>query len=428
MKRRKFLHSLGFVAGGLYLNKSLPLPSGKLNLEDELKTALDEDTFWRTVRKQFVFPEDYAYLNTGGIGAVPAVVMHQVRASSNGQQLKPRPGYDHDKWMEIKEKCTALISPEISKDELALVSTATEGINIIINGLPLKRGDEVITSTHEHAGLHVPLLNKVQQHGIKVKAFEPDMKRGLGNVERIEKLITNRTKLIFISHVTCTTGQCFPIKEIGELAKSRGIWFAVDGAQAAGTMVMDVLQSNVDFYAFSGHKWVLGPKRTGVLFVRKDLLDTVKPTVVGAYSDGGYDIRKGTFKLNPTAQRYEYATQNEALFHGLGKAVDFVITIGLNRIHNHNCTLAERFYHELQQIPEVEILSPEEKEYRSSIISFKVKGRDFRQLGKYLVDRDIRVRVVPEAGLNGVRISFHIYNNEKEIERLISQLKEYIKA
>ncbi|OQX83608.1 hypothetical protein B6D60_10280 [candidate division KSB1 bacterium 4484_87] len=424
MKRRQFIQSMGLMTGGLLLQKDAVLSAAPKKLDTALANAMDESEFWQVVREQFVFPKDYYYFNTGGIGATPSLVMHEVQASTNEQQIHPRPGYDHEKWLEIKESAKKLINNR-RKEEIALVGTATEGINIVLNGLPLKKGDEIISSTHEHAALHVPLLHNLHRHGIRVKFFDPDFSDGLGNVDRIEKLITRKTRLLFISHVTCTTGQLFPVKEIGELARAKKLWFALDGAQAVGEVPVDVADLGVDFYAFSGHKWVLGPKRSGIFYVREDLLDTLQPTVVGAYSDGGFNVRTEEFRLNPTAQRYEYATQNEALFHGLGKAIEFVTTIGLERIHQHNRKLAERFYAGLQNIPEVELLSPEEEKYRTSLISFKIKNRNFREVGKYLVGRQFRVRVVPEADLEGIRVSLHVYNNENQVDMLLDEIKKY---
>jgi len=425
MKRRQFIQFVGALTGGLLLQKREALPATPPKFDATLSAARDDGAFWEVVREQFVFPRDYVYLNTGGIGATPSLVMHEVRASTNEQQIHPRPGYDHERWLKVKQQAAQLIGPACKKEDIALVSTATEGINIVINGLPLKAGDEIITSTHEHSALHVPLLNYMRRHGIRVRFFEPDFKNGLGNVDRIERLINRRTRLIFVSHVTCTTGQLFPVKEIGELAKTKRLWYALDGAQMVGQMPLDISENHVGFYAFSGHKWVLGPKRTGILYAREDLLDVLQPTVVGAYSDDGFNLRTGDLKLQPTAQRYEYGTQNEALFCGLGKAIEFVTTIGLARIHQHNRKLAERFYAGLQDIPHVVVLSPREEKYRTALISFKIKNHNYQEVGKYLGEKQFRVRVVPEADLEGVRVSFHVYNNESHVDALLEEIRNY---
>ena len=157
MKRRRFMKAMGALTGTTLFSRpgrALPEP---LPLKEGLLTIDDEHTFWKIVREQFIFPRDYAYLNTGGIGAVPTLVLNKIKTGMNQEQIHPKPGHDHKRWVNIKEKCTGLLSPDCKKEELALVSTATEGINIIINGLPLKKGDEVITSTHEHPALHSDL-------------------------------------------------------------------------------------------------------------------------------------------------------------------------------------------------------------------------------------------------------------------------------
>ncbi|MCP4725383.1 MAG: aminotransferase class V-fold PLP-dependent enzyme [bacterium] len=422
MERRQFIGSLGALTGGILFGKTDLSLAGQHDPKSALKLAVDDDAFWGAVRAQFLFPEDYIYFNTGGIGAVPSLVMNHVQKCTFEDEKYPRPGHDHKKWDDVKELCTGLLGPGVKMEEIALVGTATEGINIILNGLPLKSGDEVITTTHEHPALHVPLLSRMQRDGIKIRVFDPDLESGLGNVERINDLINRRTRLIFISHVTCTTGQCFPVKEIGQLAKDKDIWFALDGAQAGAQNEMDMKDWNIDFHTFSGHKWTLGPKRTGVLYVREELLDTLRPITVGAYSDGGYSINDMTLKFHPTAQRYEYATQNAPLFYGLGKAVDYIHTIGLKKIWEHNRKLAEKFYNGLNDMNGIEILSPKEEKYRTAMITFRPTVKSHTEVSSHLNRNRIRVRGVGEAGLNGIRVSFHVYNNEDEVDRILTEI------
>ena len=425
MKRRYFFKTLGFLSGGLALTK-VNKSRAALPLEESLSTVSPlSKKYWEFVRDQFLLPKDYAYLNTGGIGASPISVLDFTHQVTEKLELKPRPGHGYEEWFTIKEKCADLLGGNIDfKNEIHFTACTTEGNNIIINGLPLKKGDEIITTTHEHSGLIVPLLNKVHRFGVKIKTFHPDMKNGLGNVDRIEKLINKKTKLIFVSHITCTTGQRLPAKEISELGRSRNVWVAFDGAQVAGNLPLDLKDIDCDFYATGGHKWVLGPKRTGFSYVRKELLDVMLPTTVGAYSDGGHDIETGEFKYNPSAERYEWATQNEALYQGMGRAIDFLNTIGMENVWQHNKNLAEMFYQGLSKIKNVEILSHEQEEYRTPLITFRVKDKNFKEIGSSLVEKDLRVRVVTEANLNGIRVSCHIYNSEEEIERLLSEINK----
>ncbi len=428
MKRTKFLQNLGLLSGSLALGPIAKLYGVDSPFGLALKQSDNDDDFWRIIREQFVFPDDYIYMNTGGIGALPSLVINKVVTSMNEQERFPRPGHSHDNWIDIKKTCAALFGTECKVEELALISCATEGINIILNGIGLKAGDEIITSTHEHPALHIPLLNHHRLNKVNIITFDPDMHSAAGNIDRISRLITNKTRMIFISHVTCTTGQVFPIKEIGELAKSKGIILAVDGAQAPGSMEINVNNLDVDYYVCSGHKWMLGPKRTGILYVPSKNLDFLQPTTVGAYSDSGYDISKMSLTLQDSAQRYEFGTQNEPLFLGLGAGAQFVQTIGLKKIQAHNRELAEAFYEGLSGIKGVEILSPEEKEYRSSIISFRIKSQKAQDVASFLgKGKAIRVRVVTEAGLNGVRASFHVYNQRFEVDKILNKIADFSK-
>jgi len=425
MNRNKFIQSLGLVSGGLALSQAHGVFASPTEFSAALAAASDDVDFWKKIRKQFIYPSDYVYFNTGGIGAAPKVVLDMVEKTMRELEKYPRPGHDHEKWEQTKKTCTRFFGPDCTADELALTSTATEGINDILNGLDLKAGDEVITSTHEHVALNLPLLNHAKRNGVIIKTFDPDRNNGLNNVNLIKNLITHKTRLIFHSHITCTTGQRLPIAEIGKMAREQGVLYAVDGAQAAGTMPIDLKASNVDFYACCGHKWMLGPKRTGLLYIQKDRLPLINPVVVGAYSDSSHDLLKGELKLLETAGKFEYGTQNESLFHGLNTAALFLLAIGLDKVWEHNRHLAEHFYQGLNNLPGVEVLSPKEEPYRSSMITFKPKNKDFQETADYLtVKKRLRVRVVPEAGLNAIRVSFHVYNQEHEVDRLLEELSK----
>lgn len=431
MKRRNFFQMLGLTAGGMALAQT-KLLNGKtppILRADDLKKTLNKesgDSYWKLIREQFLFPKDYSYLNTGGLGASPLVVQRRVKEMMDRENTFPAAGHDLEDWEVIKKKCAKLLGPGVSAGEIALIGSATEGINTILNGLPLEQGDEIIASTHEHVALHIPLLYKKKTMGIVPRWFEPDLKNGAGNVKKIRASINKRTRLIFISHVTTTTGQVFPVKEIGALAKERGILFALDGAQAAGQLPVDLKDMGVDFYTFSGHKWLLGPKRTGVLYVRGDKINQLRPTMVGAYSNGKFDFQNEILELQKTAQRFEYGTQNDALYYGLGEALDFIDAIGVDKISRHNTKLAELFLEGLRQLPKakVDILSPSQQVYRSGLITFRMKDTISSLVCRGAEEENgFRLRYVSEAGMEAVRVSFHLFNHEAQVHRLLEFLR-----
>jgi selenocysteine lyase/cysteine desulfurase len=424
MNRKSFISTLGFVTGGAIAGIGRnPVPMAE-SLIPQFKG--NEDDLWKLIKQEFSFPDGYVYLNTGGIGSVPRHVRSFFSDAWAQLEMNPTPGHDIARWNDLKKDIAPLFGSGVIPEEIALISSATEGINIILNGLPFQKGDEIITTTHEHPALNIPLLNLIKRKGVIIRYFEPDRKLGLNNVRIIEDLITKKTRLIFVSHRTTTTGQLLPVREIGELAKSRNLWFALDGAQAPGSMLIDVKGWNVDCYTFSSHKWVLAPRRTGVLYVKKEMQDIVAPVTVGAYSDNGFNIMDGTLTFQSSAQRYEYGTQNELLFFGLHESLKFINSIGIAKIREHNEILSETFYDALKNSGSCELLSPEEREYRSSMITFRVPDKNFNDITSAMGKDNIRVRPVGEAGLNGVRVSFHLYNDTDDLERAVTSIKRIL--
>jgi selenocysteine lyase/cysteine desulfurase len=422
MKRKEFFKWSAAFVGSLAMAQELKAIDFKHLAESA--AAEGDEAFWKLVRDQFILDPGWSYLNFGGLGSCPLPVINSLLEWTQSEERAPSAGHDEQIWWSVKEKLARILGKSCRKEDLGLISGATEGINMIINGLPLKKGDEVITSTHEHVAVNAGLLNRMQRDGIVIRLFEPDFKNGLGNVDRIASLINDRTRLIIVSHVTCTTGQRFPGKEISKLAREKGIWFALDGAQAPACVPFDIVDCGVDFYACSTHKWIMGPKRTGFIYVRQGMLDTLRPMTAGGYTTEKNDIIKSEFVLHPTAQRYEYGTQNDALFFALGKALDFVETIGVERIWKHNHALAERFYNGLLEISGVETVSPDEVQYRSSMIGFRMKTHDFSKINEHLAKDKIRVRSVTEGNMNSIRVSFHVCNHDGEVTKILESLKK----
>ena len=198
---------------------------------------------------------------------------------------------------------------------------------------------------------------------------------------------------------------------------------ALDGAQCTGSRPLNIPDWDVDFYASGGQKWLLGPKRTGLFYIKDDHLDLVRPTTVGAYSESRYNILTNDLAWSLDAMRYEYATQNESLFAGLGKSISFLSELGFDKIKIHNEKLAERLYQGIAEIQGAYLISPKQKEFRTSIISFGLHTMDHRDLASNLMKQGFRLRVVFEAGLEAVRASVHLYNSTEEIDALIEAVK-----
>lgn len=411
--RREFLAGVGAAAGTVI--------AGAGRVDAQAAAAPDP---WQELAGQWQFRPGYSYFNTAGLGACPRVVSERVKAELDREEAAPSAAHSLEDWSRIRGKCAKLLGPSCTDAEVALISTATEGINIVINGLGLKSGDQVVTSTHEHVALAIPLLHKMQTVGIEVRTFEPDLQSSAVTLDRVRALLTPRTRAIFVSHVTCTTGQVLPVVELGRLAAERRLFFALDGAQSLAQFPIDIAAVGAHAYAASCHKFLMGPKRTGLLYVRRDRLPELASFVLGAYSDQANSLADRTLTLRSDAQRFEYGTQNSALFYGLETALDLVQALGLERIWDHNRRLAETFRDGLGRLPQVELLSPADPAARSAMVSFRVRDLNSAAVANTLTGKGLRVRSVTEAGLNAVRASFHVCNTPAQLPALLAAVGE----
>ncbi len=422
MKRSAFLRTCCTgVAGAVVLPHlsfaaSSPRPASGWPAVDP-----SDERFWTLLRDQFPLTRERAYLNTGGLGASPYVVIDTVKGKMDELEHMCETGHSEEALLEIKVTAAGLLGADPT--ELAFTRNTTEGINIVAAGVDWKKGDEVILSTHEHVGNSMTWMALTRSHGIVIRLFEPSTASAAENLSRIEKITTKRTRLISIPHVVTTTGLRLPVKEICAFARSRGILNLVDGAQTAGMFPFSLHEIGCDAYATSGHKWLMGPKETGLLYVRKDMFGTFTPRFVGAYSDGGYDFLKGEMAFNPTAQRYEYGTVSMPLRHGLGAAFQFIQRIGIENTWARDRALSSRLAAGLRALPHVRVLSPEDPTLSSAMTTFMHDRLPYLELQKQLTERNLRTRGVNEGGLAALRISTHIYNTVDEVDRVLEGVR-----
>lgn len=384
--------------------------------------AEDDENYWRSVRQQFPLTKDWNYLNTGTMGPSPYQVGDAIREGvMRNDELADYGAYE-DCLKDIASFTGA------HKNEIALTHNVTEGNNIACWGLPLRRGDEVIMTDQEHVGGAIPWLNRQKLHGIVLKTFSP-APTAAETLERLNAAITKRTRAIAIPHILCTQGQVLPLKEICTLAKEKGIYTCIDGAHGSGMMPLDLHDLGCDVYASCCHKWMLGPKGTGFLYVRADFGSVLQPYFVGAGSTTDKWDMAATPGYMPayvdTAHRYFGGTQSLALSNGMTAAIDFMNAIGVSNVYARIKYLSRYLQQELLAIGDkIELVTPVEDSSFAGINSFRIK----RVTPQYFFDicygKKIRVRTVTENGMNCSRISTHIYNNKREIDELLQQVRE----
>jgi L-cysteine/cystine lyase len=381
----------------------------------------DNEQFWNVVRDQFPLTHDRVYFNNGTIGPSPYVVLESVKRALEDIDTSG----EYGGWEVARPKLAKFVN--VDESEISLTHNVTEGINVIAGGLPLKRGDEVIMTTHEHVGNALPWLNRMRLDGIVIKTLKPAQTAD-ENLNRINDLITKNTKVLAIPHITCTIGQVFPVKEIAKLGHDKGLWVFFDGAHGPGMTALDLKDIGCDFYATCCHKWMCGPKGTGFLYVKKDLLDVVQARWVGGYSDTGWDLTVDPPEFKgyvPTAHRFDFATQNAAIYIGLSAAIDFLYHIGIDNIVQRGSSLATHLQNELLALGDkIEMLTPTEQRSKGFVTGFRLKNMPYDKFGEFASKKGFRIRLVAEGHLNSIRVSTHIYNNPDEVMKFVEIVKE----
>lgn len=430
LDRRTFLQNLGVgTVGALALGSTShaatnAAPAASVAAALPAFSAFTSGAYWRAVRALFPLLDKPAYLNVGGLGPTSQPVLDKVFSTMLKLQEHSETGY-------------ALIDPArdiVAKflgakpSEICFTRNATEGNDIIASGLALKEGDEVIFESHAHPGGSFPWFNQAKLRGVKVKLFEPDNANPEGNLARIRELVTPRTKVIQVSHITCTDGVVMPVSAIAEFCAARGIWFHIDGAQAVGMIPVNLNAIGCDSYAISGHKWLGAPHESGVFYVRIDKLESVVVTSIGAHS-GELPILPGEIKLYGSAQRYEYGTRNAAIMVGVAEAVHLQERIGIDRIAAYGRDMATFLQRELARIDGIVLRTPRHDEMRGSLTTICHPRATAGKFFTYLMEEHhLRCRPVTEQNLNAVRISTHVFNSHAECERVVAGVKASIKA
>jgi selenocysteine lyase/cysteine desulfurase len=419
LDRRSFLSGLGVSALGALVGCTTTSEARGAVPALPVYGRVDDESFWRAVRAQFPLRADPVYLNTGGLGPVSQPVLDRVWATMS--RLQEHAEHGHDEFAGAREAMAGFLGA--TPDELCFARNATEGNSIIAAGLALAPGDEVIFESHAHPGGSFPWANQAKLRGIKVLLFEPDHESPEGNVARIRELISPQTKVIQVSHITCTTGLVFPVAAIAALAREHNLWFHIDGAQSVGMIPVDLHATGCDSYAFSGHKWLGGPHETGMLYIRRDRLEAVASTGIGAHSGELSDLT-GPIELFAAASRHEYGTRSAAQIHGLVEAMRLQERIGVQRIATRGRELAGGLLTELGKVDGLTVLTPAHAELRASMTAIRHPRATGGELFGYLWQKHgLRCRPVSEQGLQAVRISTHIFNSPAECERVVAAVR-----
>ena len=378
------------------------------------------------LRAQIPVCQAMTYLNTGWSGPSPLRVVNAIKERLDYEMDQgPTTPEVYQSGREIQSKAREAVARMLnaSPEEVCLTQNTTEGLNMVINGLPWRQGDEIITCDLEHSSVLIPSYFQQYRHGavVKVLSIAPDEEPDR-ILDKIEAAISARTRLVFLSHVEYCSGLRMPVKEIRQLTKKHGSLLLLDGAQSTGQIPLDMAAMDCDFYSMPGQKWLLGSEGVGGLFIRRDLIDMVEPVFVASRAATSSDDPY-SFEPEPSIiDKLLLSSTSVALQAGLLEAIAFVQEIGIDRIEQRNLDLAGLMKKALAETPAVHLISPLNREISSGLVSFAIEGVTPAEAVSQLWERH-RIVARDVKFPSGIRFSLHFFNTEEEVDQAVDAVR-----
>ena len=331
-----------------------------------------------------------------------------------------------------REKVRQFINARAT-NEIIFTRGTTESLNLVASSFCdefMREGDEVIVSVMEHHSNIVPWQLQAAKRGISIRVI-PMTDEGELKMDEYEKLFTERTKIVSVTHVSNVLGTVNPVEEIVRIAHEHGVPVMVDGAQSAPHFAVDVQAMDCDFFAFSGHK-MYGPTGVGVLYGKEDWLDRLPPYQGGGEMIESVSFEKTVFERLPF--KFEAGTPDYVATHGLAKAIDYLTALGMDNIQMHEQELTRYAMRRLAEVDGLRVFGTSER--KDAVVSFLVGDIHHLDMGTLLDRLGIAVRtghhcaqpLMLRLGIQGtVRASFALYNTKEEIDTLVDGIKRVSK-
>ena len=373
------------------------------------EAATDED-YWATIQNAFSVTRGIINLNNGGVSPSPRVVTEALI-----------------RYIWEQEDCTAYTMWEIlepqsetirtglaelfvcDREEIAITRNASESLEILLDGMDFKLGDEILTTTQDYPRMLTTLRQREKREGLQLKLIKvPIPPKDLNEIVSVfEKGISDRTRLILISHMINITGQITPVKAVCDLARARGIQTIVDGAHSFAQFAFTQSDLGCDYFGTSLHKWLYAPKGTGMLYVKRDKIDKIWP-LMAAEAKQATDIRK--FE--------EIGTHSAAPRLAIGEALLFHNSIGAKRKEARLRFLSRYWMNKLKDVPKIRFNTSFDPNQSCAIANVHIDGTDPKAVTKYLFDKHhiFTVPIIHEE-FQGIRITPNIYTTLAELDR-----------
>lgn len=419
MLRRSFVSVLGGSAITLHADARSMLAKALTAAESKTADQLaDDEDFWFQVRQAYTVDRNNINLNNGSVAPSPKTVQqaqHDYLAMTN---MSPSfyvdemlyPGFEV-----VRRRLAERFGCD--SEEIAITRNTTEALEIVQLGMPLQRGDEILTTTQDYPSMITAWRQREKRDGVLLRMIPvptpPKSADDLYNA--VATAVTPRTKVIHVSHITFTAGQIFPVRRISQLARQRGIELVVDGGHSFAQWPFTRDELDVDYYGTSLHKWLSAPVGTGFLYVRKAKIPNVWPLFAHPDPQGG-DIRKfeqiGTFPVH--------------IRNPITEALDFYDSIGPARKAARLRFLRRRWMDAVREVSKVKLLTPDSDDMSCAIGTMAIDGIGAQALTDHLMKKyriHVRPRFVPNEW-EGIRVTPNVYTTLEEVDSFARAIRE----
>lgn len=376
--------------------------------------------------------ERVLHFNNAGAALPPQVVLEatvahlQLEAQIGGYEAAERA---QEAIEHTYDAAAALVG--CTREEIALVESATRAWDLAFYSIPFQPGDRILTAMTEYASNYIGYLQMAKRVGVQIEAI-PNDEHGQVSTDALRQMLDERVRLIAITHVPTSGGLINPAAEVGKIARAHGILYLLDACQSVGQMPMNVEAIGCDLLSATGRKYVRGPRGTGFLYVRRTILDQLEPPMLDMYSATW--VTPERYEVLPDARRFENFESNLATRIGLGVAIDYALQWGLDVIWRRVRDLAYALRTRLSPIPG--LIVHDRGVNQCGIVTFTLEGKDPHEIKQALAQQGINVSVstrnvtlldLDARGLSSmVRASVHYYNSEEEIERFCRAIEMLI--
>jgi L-cysteine/cystine lyase len=379
-------------------------------------------------REQFPALGNKAYFNYGGQGPMPQGAMDAItQAQIQIQHLGPF-GNEVGRWIgstvqATKEAIASMLN--VAATTITLTENVTVGCNIAMWGIEWQAGDHILLSDCEHQGIIAIAQEISRRFGVEVSTCPLMATLNASDpVEVISQHLQPNTRLVVLSHILWNTGQVLPLDKIGQVCRDNNALLLIDAAQSVGSMPLNLTQLGVDFYAFTGHKWLCGPAGVGGLYVRPETQVNLKPTFVG-WRSVVLNQQGKPIDWNPDGQRYEVGTSDYPLYLGLKEAIAIHQQWGTaEERYQQICRHSEYLWRRLTELPDVKCLRTSPPE--SGLVSFQLinqKPQTILELVKFLESQRLFIRQIRDPDC--VRACVHYFTLESELDQLVEAVQRF---